>query len=59
MRGIDLDELEDDLARLDGLFPYDKPENPCRNDGYYAVSLEKKYGRTLEELRRLFRNGRK
>jgi len=45
-------ELEKEMAMLDGKPPYDGPENPCRGDAYYATSLQRKYGATIEELRR-------
>ena len=47
--------LKDDLAKLDGLPPHDTPSNTCWNDSYYAKSLEKKYNKTLAELRQLIK----
>lgn len=46
-------EAADDLRKLFGLPPYDKPGNHCWGDGYYSRSLEKKYGKTIEELEKL------
>jgi hypothetical protein len=39
----------DDMKKLRGLPPYNET-NPCYGDGYFAASLERKYGCTLEEL---------
>lgn len=47
-----LSEIRDDLAKLDGLPPYNVPSNPCYGDGYFALSLERKYGASLDELRK-------
>ena len=46
------DKIVDDLKMLRGLPPYDTGSNICRGDGYFARSLEKKYGKTIEELAR-------
>lgn len=43
-------ELHDDLAKLKGWPPHDKPNNICWNDSYYGMSLEKKYGKSIDEL---------
>jgi len=43
--------LKDELAKLDGSPPHNKPSNPLVNDGYYLRALENKYGMTLEEMR--------
>lgn len=48
--------LEDDLAKLDGRPPYDTGSNICRSDAYFARSLEKKYGGTIEEFRKMVPN---
>lgn len=53
MAPSELATLRDDLARFDGTPPYDTPGNPCYLDGYYAKSLEKKYGKPLSTLRAL------
>ena len=45
-------EALDDLRKLQGLPPYDGDGNICRGDGYFARSLEKKYGMDLEALKR-------
>lgn len=45
--------LKDDLDKLDGNPPHNKPSNPCINDGYYARSLEEKYGMTIEDMRKI------
>jgi|GEM_PF-2889499 len=42
----------DALARLDGLPPYDGPSNICRNDGYYAQSIEQTFGMSIVDLRK-------
>jgi hypothetical protein len=45
-------EARDEIAKLDGTGRYATPSNPCWNDAYFAASLAKKYGMTVEELRR-------
>lgn len=45
-------EALDDLRKLHGLPPYDGGSNICRDDGYYARSLEKKHGLPLDALER-------
>lgn len=47
---MNMKELRKDLGMLFGWPPYDGPENICRADGYFANSLEKKYGKPIEEL---------
>ena len=42
----------DDLKKLDGKAPYDGGSNICRDDAYFAHSLESKYGKSIKELRR-------
>lgn len=46
-------KIRDDLAKLDGKPPYNTPSNYCWGDGYFASSLEQKYGAPIETLRRL------
>ena len=48
-----LNRLRDELKRLLGLHPYDGPQNIQMGDTYFALTLTKKYGRTIEELRKL------
>lgn len=48
---INLTELRDDLAKLDGEPPYDGPSNICRGDPYFVCALEQKYGHHLGYLR--------
>ncbi len=43
-------ELLNDLKKLNGLPPYHDPGNIVRGDGYFAKSLEQKYGGTINEL---------
>ena len=50
---MDLEQLKLDLAILDGTPPWDDPSNVCRNDSYYAKSLERKYGKKIDELRKV------
>lgn len=45
------ERILDDLKKLYGLPPYDSGGNICRGDGYFARSLEEKYGKPLKELR--------
>ena len=50
---IDLNVLKKELDKLnepliDGMF------NLCYGDGYFSKSLQKKYGKTIAELERLF-----
>lgn len=42
--------IEDALRMLYGLPPHDAGSNICRDDGYYAQSLEKQYG--IEALKK-------
>jgi hypothetical protein len=46
------ESLKDDLSKLFGLPPYDKPNNICRDDAYYAKSLEEKWGKSIKELKK-------
>ena len=50
---IDKEAVIKDLKMLDGLPPYDEASNICRGDGYFAKSIEKKYGATLQELSKM------
>ncbi len=52
-------ELHDDLAKLMGWAPHNKPNNILYGDYVYAHSLEKKYGKTIDELRKEDANGRR
>jgi len=45
-------KLIDDLKKLAGLPPYDEPSNLVRGDGYFAASLERKYGLEMVEAAR-------
>ena len=50
-KNINVAKAIDDLKKLHGYPPYDDAANPCTGDGYYAASLEKKYGvDDLDEL---------
>ncbi len=42
----------DDLKKLLGLSPYDTMDNPCYGDGYFAKSLEERYGMPIRQLRK-------
>jgi hypothetical protein len=53
MSNIDLRAAAEDLKKLRGLPPYNTPSNTCWGDGYFAASLRKKYGVSIEELERL------
>ncbi len=46
------EEITDDLKKLDGKPPYNGGSNICRDDTYFALSLEKKYGSSILELRK-------
>lgn len=50
---ISLDEVRGDLAKLQGLPPYNELSNICWNDPYFAISLEKKYGMPISRLDKL------
>lgn len=50
---MDIAALTDDLAKLDGLPPHDGPSNPCLGDGYFMVSIQRKYGKPIEALREI------
>ena len=40
----------DELAMLNGTPPHDHESNICYGDGYFANSLIRKYGMSIEEL---------
>jgi hypothetical protein len=42
----------EDLKKFLGLAPYNGPENFLRGDGYFKLSIEKKYGDKIENLRK-------
>lgn len=46
-------DLLEDMAKLDGDPPYNTYTNICWHDGYFALSLEAKYGRKIETLRNI------
>ncbi len=52
-RKINQTELREDLAKLDGKPPYNTGSNILQGDGYFAKSLEEKYGLPIEELRQI------
>lgn len=54
-------QLADDVAKLLGLQPYNSPANLCWNDGYFAHSLNARYGEiavSREQRRQLKKAGR-
>ena len=53
MANINKSQARDELKKLYGLPPYDRPGNICQGDGYFSASLRSKYGMSLEELGRL------
>lgn len=52
-------DLQRDVAKLLGKPPYDRPENFCWNDNYFARSLRDKYGELAlsKEINRQQREG--
>lgn len=46
----ELKELANKLRKLEGLYPYNTPDNQVYGDGIYAKSLEEKYGKPISEL---------
>lgn len=44
--------LAEDLAKLDGLPPYDVSSNTCRDDAYFARDIERHFGAPIDDLRR-------
>lgn len=49
--------LRTDIAKFLGEGEYNTPSNHCRGDGYFAKSLEEKWGKSIEELVNLYRKG--
>ncbi len=49
--------LADDIAMLENPLTPGGGMNHCFGDGYYALSLEEKWGAPIEELRRRVRAG--
>lgn len=45
-------EARKELDMLNGRGQYNSPGNPCWNDGYFAQSLVRKYGCSLQTLER-------
>lgn len=45
------DDLEHDLKMFLGLPPFNTPSNFCYLDGYFALSIEKKYGKKIAQLK--------
>lgn len=52
-----LNEVRDKLDMLDGKGHHCHPANLCYGDGYFALSLERKWGYPLDELRDIVRRG--
>ncbi len=48
-----LKEAAEDLRKLEGLPPYDGGGNICRNDGYFANDIERRWGMPIHELRKV------
>jgi hypothetical protein len=40
---LQVNDCLEDLRKLAGLPPYDGGANPCRGDGYFAMSINQKY----------------
>lgn len=53
---IDTRILKNELAKLDGIFPYNTVENHYWNDAYFARSLEAKYALPIDTLRRIVKD---
>jgi len=53
MRTNKATKLLDELKVLFGDPPYNTGSNICLNDAYYGTSLERKYGKSIEELKEL------
>ena len=49
---MDKKKAIDELKKLEGLPPHDGGGNICRGDGYFAVSLERKYGMSIKDLQK-------
>ena len=41
------------LKKLYGLPPYDSIANPCLGDGYFASSITRDYGMSIDELEKI------
>ena len=54
---MDPREFVKDMSKLEGLPPFES--SPCRNDKFYAKSLERKYGRSIDDLKKIFTSLRK
>ena len=40
------------IRMLEGLPPYNTPSNICYGDGYFAQSIIREYGMSIEELKK-------
>lgn len=50
---MDIEKLKDELRMLKGFPPHNKASNICWGDGYFAKSLERKYGKKISELEKI------
>lgn len=50
---INKEEAIEDLKMLYGYPPHDNPRNHCYCDGFFDISLEKKYGVDTKELAKI------
>lgn len=50
---IDMKKAADDIAKFDGLPPYNTPGNFVYADGYFAQEVEKRHGMSIAELRKI------
>jgi len=57
MAAID-EQMQKDVDMLDGKPPYNTPSNIYWHDGYYDLSLEKKYGMKIEDMRRIIKQAK-
>ena len=46
------DKIRDCLDMFHGRGKYNTPGNPCWADGYYAKSLEKRFGKSIDDLKK-------
>lgn len=46
------DDVVHDLKMFLGLPPFNTPSNFCYLDGYFALSIEKKYGKKISDLKK-------
>jgi hypothetical protein len=53
----DSPSLKTDIQKFLGEGEYNTPSNPCWGDGYFAKSLEEKWGKSIEELVTIYREG--